>query len=310
MNSGIIIVAVVVSLLVGFFIGFFIQKQVYIFEIKKLILILDTIMRGNYKPDFSCFKEGEISLLTNQLELVVKRTEHIVNELKREKISVKNSIADISHQLKTPLAGLLSYLDLLEQNEENLNKKEQLDNCIYLTERMNDLIRTMLELAKLEADAIELRFLNHNCKAMVENAVFAAKSSRPNSNVNFKFEIDNDLEIRCDSKWFGQALVNIIVNAIDYSKTDGCIHIIAKQNGGVITLKVNDQGGGIAENELHKIFNRFYRAANSPKGGFGIGLSMAESIIKLHKGNIRAINENDGLSMVISLPLLCCAENI
>ena len=209
--------------------------------------------------------------------------------------------------IESVLKGLL---DLLEQNEENPNKKEQLENCIYLTERMNDLIRTMLELAKLEADAIELKFLNHNCKSMVENAVFAAKSSRPNSNVNFKFEIDNDLEIRCDSKWFGQALVNIIVNAIDYSKTDGCIHIIAIQNGGVITLKVNDQGGGIAENELPKIFNRFYRAANSPKGGFGIGLSMAESIIKLHKGNIRAINENDGLSMVISLPLLCCAENI
>lgn len=310
MSSWMIVAIAFLALFLGFIIGIFIQKRLDKFEIKKLIHTLDTIMGGNYKPDFSCFKEGEIGLLTSQLELVVKRTEHIVNELKREKNSVKDSIADISHQLKTPLAGLLSYLDLLEQNECDLNKKEQLEKCIYLTERMNDLIKAMLELAKLEADAIELKIVNQNCKTIVENAVFSAKSFRPNSNVNFNFKIDSDLEIRCDSKWFMQALVNIIVNAMDYSPAGGCVYITAIQNGGVITLKINDQGGGIAENELPKIFNRFYRAANSPKGGFGIGLSMAESIIKLHKGNIRAVNENGGLSMVISLPLLCCAENI
>lgn len=309
MNNWMIVFLFCVVGVIGFFVGQFIEKQQNVRQMQKLSLMLDTIMRGNYKPDLSSFKEGEISLLTNQLELVVKRTEYMVTQLNREKYAIRDSIADISHQLKTPLTGLLTYLDLMEGSETDAAKKAQFVKCIYLTERMNDLIRTLLELAKLDSDSVVLNIENHPCNELIASAIQTAQNARLHIKVNFGVEVDDELLIRCDQKWFHQALVNILVNSIDYSCENTPIHISAKQGDGVTIIKVTDHGGSMDEADLQNIFKRFYRAKNSKKDGFGIGLSMTESIIKLHKGNIRAINEGDGLSMILSLPVLNCAES-
>ncbi|MDE7297924.1 MAG: sensor histidine kinase, partial [Lachnospiraceae bacterium] len=103
--------------------------------------------------------------------------------------------------------------------------------------------------------------------------------------------------------------VNVLVNALDYSPDGAPVQITARQSSGVTMIKILDQSGGIAKAELPNIFKRFYRGRSSKKGGFGIGLSMAESIVRLHKGNIRAVNEENGLAMILTLPLLPCAEN-
>lgn len=309
MNNWVIVFLCCVVGVTGLFAGRIIEKRQNVRQIQRLSLILDTIMRGNYKPDLSSFKEGEISLLTNQLELVIKRTEYMVTQLNREKRSIQDFIADISHQLKTPLTGLLTYLDLMEESETDAAKKVQFAKCIYLTERMNELIRTLLELAKLDSDSVVLHIEDYYCNELINSAMKSAQNARPHKHINFSVEPTNELLIRCDQKWFHQALVNILVNSIDYSSDDAPIHISAKQGDGVTIIKVTDHGGGMDEEDLQNIFKRFYRTKKPKKDGFGIGLSMAESIIKLHNGNIRAINEGDGLSMIISLPTLNCAES-
>ena len=292
-----------------FFAGHFWERRRYKQKLQKLNLLLDTVMRGNYTPDWSPYQEGEISILVNQLEMVVKRTEHTVRQLNREKAAIHDFIADISHQIKTPLTGLLSDLDLLEASETDDTKQQRIAECICLTERINELIRSLLELAKLDSDTIRLQMEAVPAGELIDSAVKTAYMARPKSACQFSSVIKENCVIRCDRKWFQQALVNILVNAMDYSEEKPSIHISVNHCDSLTTIKVIDHGGGLEETDLQNIFKRFYRSKTSKAGGFGIGLSMAESIVRLHKGNIRAVNEGDGLAIILTIPTLVCAES-
>ena len=309
MNSVWIALFCVLSAAVGAAAGLFWERRHYNRKIQKLNLTLDTIMHGDLSPDWSPYQEGELSLLVSQLELLVKRTAHMVNQLNAEKGTIHDFIADISHQIKTPLTGLLSYLDLLERAETDSDKKEQLADCIYLAERMNELVRMLLELAKLDSGSVRLRIENVQAEELIRAAEQAALAARPQAEGCFSINVEDGLMLRCDRKWFQQALVNVLVNALDYSPAGAPVQITIKQSGGVMLLKVLDYSGGVAEEDLPHIFKRFYRAKGSKKDGFGIGLSMAESIVGLHNGHLRAVNEGDGLAMLFTLPLLPCAEH-
>ena len=308
MNSWLIAFFCIVSAAAGVAIGCFGERRRCSRQIQKLNLTLDTIMHGDLSPDWSPYREGELSILVNQLELLVKRTAHMVNRLDAEKSAIHDSIADISHQIKTPLTGLLSYLDLLERAETDCAKKEQLAGCIYLAERMNELVRTLLELAKLDSGSVRPHIENVPAKDLIHSAEQAALTARPQADSCFSISIEDGVTLRCDRKWLQQALVNVLVNALDYSPAGEPVQITVKQSGDVTVIKVLDHSGGIAPEDMPHVFKRFYRAKSSRKDGFGIGLSMAESIVSLHKGNLRAVNEWNGLAMIFTLPLLPCAE--
>ena len=309
MNNWLVALFCVLSALAGIVAGRIWERWRYNRKIQKLNLTLDTIMHGDLSPDWSPYQEGELSILVSQLELLVKRTAHMVNQLNAEKGTIHDFIADISHQIKTPLTGLLSYLDLLERAETDSDKKEQLADCIYLAERMNELVRMLLELAKLDSGSVRLRIENVQAEELIRAAEQAALAARPQAEGCFSINVEDGLMLRCDRKWFQQALVNVLVNALDYSPAGAPVQITIKQSGGVMLLKVLDHSGGVAEEDLPHIFKRFYRAKGSKKDGFGIGLSMAESIVGLHNGHLRAVNEGDGLAMLFTLPLLPCAEH-
>lgn len=309
MNNWLVALFCILSVLAGIVAGRIWERWRYNRKIQKLNLTLDTIMHGDLSPDWSPYQEGELSILVSQLELLVKRTAHMVNQLNAEKGTIHDFIADISHQIKTPLTGLLSYLDLLERAETDSDKKEQLADCIYLAERMNELVRMLLELAKLDSGSVRLRIENVQAEELIRAAEQAALAARPQAEGCFSINVEDGLMLRCDRKWFQQALVNVLVNALDYSPAGAPVQITIKQSGGVMLLKVLDHSGGVAEEDLPHIFKRFYRAKGSKKDGFGIGLSMAESIVGLHNGHLRAVNEGDGLAMLFTLPLLPCAEH-
>ena len=174
---------------------------------------------------------------------------------------------------------------------------------------MNELVRMLLELAKLDSGSVRLRIENVQAEELIRAAEQAALAARPQAEGCFSINVEDGLMLRCDRKWFQQALVNVLVNALDYSPAGAPVQITIKQSGGVMLLKVLDHSGGVAEEDLPHIFKRFYRAKGSKKDGFGIGLSMAESIVGLHNGHLRAVNEGDGLAMLFTLPLLPCAEH-
>ena len=246
MNNWLVALFCVLSVLAGIVAGRIWERWRYNRKIQKLNLTLDTIMHGDLSPDWSPYQEGELSILVSQLELLVKRTAHMVNQLNAEKGTIHDFIADISHQIKTPLTGLLSYLDLLERAETDSDKKEQLADCIYLAERMNELVRMLLELAKLDSGSVRLRIENVQAEELIRAAEQAALAARPQAEGCFSINVEDGLMLRCDRKWFQQALVNVLVNALDYSPAGAPVQITIKQSGGVMLLKVLDYSGGVA----------------------------------------------------------------
>ena len=291
----------------GVLLGRFAEKRRGRRQIRRLTRILEPALRGEYGTDLSPFREGELSILTNQLELVLRRTEAMVGQLSRDEAAVRDFLADISHQLKTPLTGLLSYLELLEETESSPSRREQLAKCVYLAGRMDELTRALLELARLDAGAMKLHIGQVPAADLAEAAVRAAESARPQTTAAFTLDISPGLLLRCDEKWLRQALVNLLVNAMEVSDT---VRLTAREGDGAVLIKVSDRGGGMDETELPHIFERFYRAKSAGKDGFGIGLSMAQSIVRLHKGQLRAVNEDGGLAMLLTLPVLPCADSV
>ncbi len=310
MNGWLVGLFCILAVVFGIVAGCILEKWRYDRKIRDLNLTLDTVMHGSLSPDWSPYREGELSILVNQLELLVTRTAHMVEQLNSEQAAVHDFIADISHQIKTPLTGLLSYLDLLERAEADAGKKAQLVNCIYLAERMNELLQTLLELARLDAGAVTLHIEDVVAKELVESARQAAAAARPDAGAYFAVDVGEGITLRCDRKWFRQALINVLVNALDHSPDGGMVQITVQQTERVVMVRVFDQGGGIAKAELKDIFKRFHRGKRTKKEGFGIGLAMAESIVRLHKGNLRAENEGNGVAMIFALPLLPCAKKM
>ena len=262
MNNWLVALFCVLSALAGIVAGRIWERWRYNRKIQKLNLTLDTIMHGDLSPDWSPYQEGELSILVSQLELLVKRTAHMVNQLHAEKVTIHDFIADISHQIKTPLTGLLSYLDLLERAETDSDKKEQLADCIYLAERMNELVRTLLELAKLDSGSARLRIENVQAEELIRAAEQAALAARPQAEGCFSINIEDGLMLRCDRKWFQQALVNVLVNALDYSPAGSPVQITIKQSGGVTILKVLDHSGALPRRNCRTCSNGF----TAPRG--------------------------------------------
>ncbi len=288
----------------GFLAGQGTERRRYLRRVRRLNRTMDALMRGETTADLSPFREGELSILAGQLELIVRRTEGMVHRLEEDKQAIKAFIADVSHQLKTPLTGLLTYLDVLEAGEAAPARREQLHSCIHLAERMDELIRTLLELAKLDTDAVSLRLESFPAEELLDGVVQAAQQARPLSAVPIERHPAPGLSIRCDRKWLSQALLNVLLNALDY--TDGArpVTLSAQQADRTVIVKVSNSCPALSDEELASLFRRFYRAKQAKGQGFGIGLSMTQSILKRHKGQIRAVREPDGLAIVMTLPAM------
>ena len=309
-NVGWLLLAAVVGA-AAFLAGIRMEKGRQARRVKQLNHLLERVMRGDYAADWSAFQEGEWSILAGQLELVVKRTDHMVKQLDREKGAIREFIADVSHQIKTPLTGLLTYLDLLEGGEKDPGKRKQLEKCLYLAERMHELIRTLLELARLDADAVELKMETHSAAELLHAAAQSAAMARPEAKADFEFHVPAGLTLRCDRKWFIQAVLNLFINALDYSRGKEPVRVAAFQGDGMVRIEVFNACLLPPETDPQKLFERFYRmpgaGGGASQGGFGIGLAMTESILRLHKGSVRAVRESEGLRMILTLPELSCA---
>lgn len=263
-------------------------------------------MRGDFTADLTPLKEGDVGVLAGQLELACKRMNHLVAQLSREKTAIQDFMADVSHQLKTPLTALLTYLELL-QGEADGRRRDQLDRCVLLAARMDELTRALLDFARLEADAALLHIEPRNLTETVLAAMDAVRDAHPRR-ADFRLTAPGLVEARFDEKWLRQALFNLIKNAADHAGEPPVVTVTVQPGDGAARVTVRDNGPGVDAADLPRIFERFYRAKNSASGGLGIGLPLAREIVRRHHGDIRAVQEASGTAFVVTLPALNCVE--
>ena len=252
------------------------------------------IIRGEENLELKAQEEGLDSILKNNIYDMTMMLKEKNKDLQESNQKTDKLIADISHQLKTPLTSLNLMNDLLYTDLPEEKKKEFLDNSSKELEKINWLIKTLLNIAKLDSKTIILKKDFHNAKEMLEEIInnFATMCEVYKSNITLTVKEEN--QIYCDKKWTSEAISNIIKNSIEHKGKN--INIQIEENKIYTQITIIDDGEGISPKDISHIFNRFYKAENSKSESLGLGLAFAKSIIKNQDGEIRVQSKKENNS--------------
>jgi len=271
---------------------FFIRKK-YLFGLYDQIT---GFMDGEIETPRYSVDDDDFALVYNA---VIDLESKLLLEQKNRKNESKNNadfIADVSHQLKTPLAALKLYCEMEMQKSGN----EHLEKQLVLIERMEYLIYSLLRLEKINTDYFELEFTQNELSEIILQILDELKVIYPTKVI----KLSGEAVIRCDKYWMGETIKNIVKNACEHTDINGLIEILIENREASVFIYIKDNGGGIEEESLPKIFERFYRTSREEKNGAGIGLSISKAIIEKHHGTVFAQNTEHGLKITICLPKL------
>lgn len=265
------------------------QNQVMEQAVSQLQAYLD----GDHNARIECDEEGELYRLfhtVNSLAAVLNA--HADNEL-REKEFLKNTISDISHQLKTPLAALNIYNGLLQDGDMELSAvKEFTDLSEQELDRIEILVQNLLKITKLDAGAIVLEKTTENVADMLRDVELHFAYRAKQEHKELVLSGPEEVLLFCDRDWLTEAIDNIVKNALDHTESGDAVHITWKALPNAVQIAVKDNGCGIHPEDLHHIFKRFYRSRFSQdKQGIGLGLPLAKTIVEAHSGTIEVDSE-------------------
>lgn len=203
-------------------------------------------------------------------------------------------VSDISHQLKTPLAGMRLYVEM--DNEANPSEHTQKE--LILIEKMENLIYKLLRLEKIKGDSYTMDFQLESMAELSNEIVDEFKPMFPSKT----YTIVGDSKLRMDKSWMYEAIANIVKNASEHTDDNGKIEITIDDSEKSTNISIKDNGGGVSNEDLPKLFSRFHRTDNANPKSAGIGLAITRAIIEKHHGTITAENTKEGLSIIICLP--------
>ncbi len=273
--------AAILALLFGYF-----REQHQIME--NAISQITEYISGNKDVTIECNDEGELYRLFHEVNsLVAILNAHAENEKSAKKF-LQNTISDISHQLKTPLAALNIYIGLIQGEAEEQGAVEEFSRLSEQElDRIEGLVQNLLKITKLDAGTIVLDKSLENVSEIVESVrkhfLFRAKQEGK----EICLSGSGETTFLCDRSWMAEAIGNLVKNALDHTEKGGCIRIEWRAFASIVQITVKDNGSGIYPEDLHHIFKRFYRSRFSKDTqGIGLGLPLAKAIIEAHNGTI------------------------
>ncbi len=257
-------------------------------EIKKIVRSIEQINKKNYSIDISDNGEDILSILKNEIYKTTIMLKEAAENSKADKLKLKKSLSDISHQLKTPLTSINIMLDniLDNPNMDNKTKEKFVQNIKREIINMNFLIQEILKLSKFDANVIKFNNKQVYVSDIINMAISNVEMLAEIKNIKIKLEIISDSKIICDLKWQAEAIANILKNCLEHSLNNSTIIINIGYNKVYNKITIIDYGEGIDKKDLPHIFKRYYKAKNSSKDSVGIGLSLAKSIINKNNGTI------------------------
>ena len=297
--KNIVINVIVFSVFGGLCISVYvINKKKRCKEIDNITNYLKRINDGFYDLEILDNIEGDLSILKNEVYTTTVSLKSLYAKENEERIKIKDNLADISHQLKTPLTSILLMIDtLLEENVSKEKQKEYLNDIRTQLENINFLIIAMLKLSRFDANVVVFEKRDVVVKDLLFDVLKNVDILRELKNINIHVSGKNDVKFVGDYKWECEAITNILKNGIEYSKDNGEIYINYKDNGMYVSIDIIDCGAGISNEDMKHIFDRFYKKNNN-SNNFGIGLSLAKEIVERDNGTIR-VSSNNGTKFSI-----------
>ena len=262
-------------------------------ELKEINEYIKEVNNKNYSLKIEDNKDGELSRLRNELykTTVILREAAENSEEEKEKLSI--AIADISHQLKTPLTSIRIMLDNISDNPDMPQeiREDFIQDISKRVEHMSSLVISLLKTAKFDAGTIKMENEEIDAKKLIDSVINNLAILIEIKEIEVITKIDEKAIFIADYKWQQEALTNILKNAIEHSQPKSNIYIIVENTSIFLKIKIKDEGQGIEQKDLKHIFERFYKAKNCNEDSIGIGLSLAKTIIEQNNGYIKATSE-------------------
>lgn len=258
--------------------------------LENLNAYLSLVLTGENVPEIEEQEEGEISILRSNIFKTATTLQTQKELLSKDKVRLADAIADISHQLKTPLTSMMVMNDLLIGEEDPDRRISFLATQQAQLDRMNWLIQTLLKLSKLDAGTIELRREETSVKTLVDEAVKPFEIQMELKGIEVDISCD-EMFVRCDRYWTIEAIQNIIKNCCEHMNGGGRLRIRTEDTNLFGQISIEDTGGGIAAEDLPHIFERFYKGKNAGKDSVGIGLALSKAIMEGQHGDILVTSE-------------------
>ena len=284
--------------------GYF-KEQNEIME--KAVWQIREYISGSKDARIECYDEGELYRLFHEVNSLVSILNAHIEKEGKEKEFLRNTISDISHQLKTPLAALNIYNGILQGEAENLPTiKEFADLSEQELERIEILVQNLLKISKFDAGTIVMERKTENISEMMERIKKSFRFRAGQEEKEIILSGDESIDFVCDRNWLMEAVINIVKNALDHMEKGSFVRIEWKMSASSLQIVIKDNGTGIHPEDLYYIFKRFYRSRYSKDTqGIGLGLPLAKTIIEAHGGSIEADSGlGAGSAFYINFPTL------
>lgn len=263
---------------------------------------------GSKDARIECQEEGELYRMFHEVNSLAAILNAHIEKEGREKEFLRNTISDISHQLKTPLAALNIYNGILQGEAEDLpTVREFAGLSEQELERIETLIQNLLKISKFDAGTIVMEKKRENVSEMMERVRKRFDFRAVQEGKKIVLAGDESSDFVCDCSWLSEAIANIVKNALDHTEEGESVRIEWKTSASLLQIAVEDNGSGIHPEDLYFIFKRFYRSRYSKDTqGIGLGLPLAKSIIEAHGGSISVDSElGIGTTFYIYFPYNC-----
>lgn len=262
-------------------------------RIQELSTDINRILHEDAHISFEQYEEGELAILESEVQKMVVRLREQQQQLLEDKKYLADSIADISHQIRTPLTSINLLLSFLSEPDITEEKRQKTIRELYeLLSRIDWLITTLLKISKLDAGTIQLKQESISMKALIQQSVDPLLV--PIELHGQELKIDTQGQFVGDVNWTSEAIGNIVKNCMEHTPAGGELHVTAIENALYQEVIIEDTGCGIAPEDLPHIFERFYKGKNSSDKSFGVGLALARGIINAQNGTIKAENKKQG----------------
>lgn len=287
-----VVLAIVICVISALLFILFTNKRYQ--AISDLSVQVDSILHGEYNLNLIPDEEGELAVLNSELSKMTLRLRDQAERLEKDKRYLSDSLADISHQLRTPLTSIRMIVSRLANEEPCFEQQAHIRKIDTLLNRTEWLISTLLKIASLESGTVQFSDEPVLIEALVNDILEPLGILMDIKNISLSCDIKNNASFIGDRIWSTESVGNILKNCIEHCPDGGKLEILSSENPLYTEIIISDNGMGFAEKDIPHLFDRFYRGSNSAKESAGIGLNLSRMIISKQNGVITAANKASG----------------
>ncbi len=256
---------------------------------------IDHMLHNQIPIQFEKYREGELSILENELSKMTLKLSEQAAALADDKKFLADSMADISHQIRSPLTSSNLILSLLmEPDLPSVKRKKLLQELAQLLSRIDWLVESLLKMSKMDAGTVCFQQAPVNVRALIRQAAEPLMIPMELREQTFSIQEESGVEFTGDQAWSQEAILNILKNCMEHTPPGGCIQVFFSQNAIYTEIVIEDNGPGFDREDLPHLFERFYKGKNASSQSVGIGLALARMVVSRQNGTLKAENRPEG----------------